>query len=74
MSPLDRASLESLYFSINFGALWLFLPGAFLLKFSLFEKLEPYLELSPLDLKLWGSSKIVSSIIIVISKCYHYLN
>ena len=52
LSPFDRASLaKSLYFSINFEALWLFLPGAFLLKLSLLEKFDPNLGLSPFDLK-----------------------
>ncbi len=40
-----------LYFSINLDALWLFLPGIFLWKFSPFEKFEPYFGLSPFDLK-----------------------
>ena len=44
------------------------------LKFSLFEKLEANLDVSPLDLKFLVLSKITSSVIVVISKCYHEFN
>ena len=58
MSPTDNASLAKLlYFSINLGALWLFLLGALLLKLSLLEKCETSGEIwDVINSKLWVKS------------------